>query len=125
MVKNNQLKDGLKFVNEFNPNETIIVNFYSWVSLIKGIMVFYGKKTEEEAQSIINSSPIFITPPQNYLEACLLGHEDEYYWAMVMSNGERYFEKGFDRTAPDNYFEWEDKFINDHRLERDTLIFSD
>lgn len=125
MIKNNQLKDGLVFVNEENPSEYVMVNFFTWVNLIKGVMVFYGKKTEEEAQKIISNAPLLSIPPKNYFEACLLGHEDGYYWAMVMSHGDRYFEKGFSYTAPDDYFEWESKYIKDHNLEKNTLIFND
>jgi len=62
-------------------------------------------------------------PPQSYLEACLLGHEEEYYWAMVISHGDRYFEKGFSYAAPDSYDEWESKYIKDNNLKTNTLIY--
>ncbi len=64
-------------------------------------------------------------PPQNYLEACLLGHEEEYYWAMVISHGDRYFEKGFSYAAPGSYDEWESKYIKDNNLKTNALIFKD
>lgn len=110
-IKKSTLKDGLVFINDDNPGESVIVNFHTFVSLVKGIMVAYGNKSEGEAESIINKSPMLTAPPQNYLEACLLGHEEEYYWAMVISHGDRYFEKGFSYAAPDNYDEWERKYI--------------
>ncbi len=124
MEKNNSRKDGLIFSSESNPNEMIVVNFHSWTEIIKGIMIFYGKKTEQEAQAIIDSAPLFTIPPKNYAEACMLGHEDEYYWAMVMSHGDRYYEKGFSRNTPHDYFDWELEYIKKHNLEEKTLIFS-
>ncbi|WP_324021344.1 hypothetical protein GC090_08240 [Pantoea sp. JZ29] len=125
MAGTEKIKDGLKYVSENNSNETVTVNFYSWVNLIKGIMIFYGMKTEDEAQSIIDDNPLFNNPPHDYFEACLLGHDDEYYWAMVMSHGDRYFEKGFSRVAPDDYYEWESNYLKEHGLASETLIFSE
>jgi len=124
-IKKSTLKDGLVFINDDNPSESVIVNFYTFVSLVKGIMVAYGNKPEGEAESIINKSAMLTVPPQNYLEACLLGHEEEYYWAMVISHGDRYFEKGFSYAAPDNYDEWESKYIKDNNLKTNTLIYKD
>ncbi|WP_312118526.1 hypothetical protein [Kosakonia cowanii] len=122
-INKSTLKDGLVFINDDNPGESVIVNFYTFVSLVKGIMVVYGNKSEGEAESIINNSPVLTVPPQNYLEACLLGHEEEYYWAMVISHGDRYFEKGFSYAAPDSYEEWESKYIKDNNLKTNALIF--
>ncbi|MDY0886088.1 hypothetical protein [Kosakonia sp. CFBP8986] len=124
-IKKSTLKDGLVFINDDNPGESVIVNFYTFVSLVKGIMVAYGNKSEGEAESIINNSPMLTVLPQNYLEACLLGHEEEYYWAMVISHGYRYFEKGFSYSAPDSYDEWESKYIKDNNLKTNALIFKD
>ncbi|SCC12795.1 hypothetical protein GA0061071_106160 [Kosakonia oryzendophytica] len=125
MIENEKPQDGLLFVDENNPNDFIIFNFYTWVSIIKGIMVFYGQKTEDEAQRIINNTPLFTRPPQNYLEASLLGHEEEYYWAMVMSHGERFFDKGYSYTAPEGYLAWEDNYIQEHNLAKASLFFND
>lgn len=125
VIKKSTLKDGLVFINDDNPGETVIVNFYTFVSLVKGIMIAYGNKSEDEAESIINNAPMLTAPPQNYLEACLLGHEEEYYWAMVISHGDRYFEKGFSYAAPDSYDGWENKYINDNNLKTNSLIFKD
>jgi hypothetical protein len=124
-IKKSTLKDGLVFINDDNPGESVIVNFYTFVSLVKGIMIAYGNKSEGEAESIINNSAMLTVPPKNYLEACLLGHEEEYYWAMVISHGDRYFEKGLSYAAPDSYDEWESKYINDNNLKTNTLIFKD
>lgn len=124
-IKKSNLKDGLVFINEDNPNESVTVNFYTFVSLVKGIMIAYGKKSEGEAESIINNSPMLTAPPQNYLGACLLGHEEEYYWAMVISHGDRYFEKGFSYAAPDSYDEWESKYIADNKLKTHSLLYKD
>lgn len=124
-IKKSTLKDGLIFINYDNPNESVIVNFYTFVSLVKGITIAYGNKSEGEAESIINNSAMLTVPPQNYLEACLLGHEEEYYWAMVISHGDRYFEKGFSYSAPDSYDEWESKYIKDNNLKTNALIFKD
>lgn len=124
-IKKSTLKDGLVFINYDNPVESVIVNFYTFVSLVKGIMIAYGNKSEDEAESIINNAPMLTAPPQNYLEACLLGHEEEYYWAMVISHGDRYFEKGFSYSAPDSYDEWESKYIKDNNLKTNALIFKD
>ncbi|WP_312689902.1 hypothetical protein [Kosakonia sp.] len=125
MNENEKLQDGLVFVSADNPDEFVIVNFATWVSLIRGIMIFYGGKSEKEAQEIINNTPLFTLPPQNYLAACLLGHEEEYYWAMVMSHGDRYFDKGYSHTAPEGYLAWEDNYIKEHNLANASLIFND
>jgi len=125
VIKKSTLKDGFIFINDDNPNESVIVNFYTFVSVVKGIMSAWGNKLGGEAGSIINNSAMLTLPPQNYLEACLLGHEEEYYWAMVISHGDRYFEKGFSYAAPDSYDEWESKYINDNNLKTNTLIFKD
>ncbi|MDT3409816.1 hypothetical protein [Kosakonia cowanii] len=122
-IKKSNLKDGLVFINDDNPGESVIVNFYTFVSLVKGIMIAYGNKSEGEAESIINNSAMLTVPPQNYLEACLLGHEEEYYWAMVISHGDRYFEKGLSYAAPDSYEEWESEYIKDNNLKTNTLIY--
>lgn len=122
-IKKSNLKDGLVFINDDNPGESVIVNFYTFVSLVKGIMIDYGNKSEGEAESIINNSAMLTVPPQNYLEACLLGHEEEYYWAMVISHGDRYFEKGLSYAAPDSYEEWESEYIKDNNLKTNTLIY--
>ena len=122
-IKRSVLKDGLVFINDDNPVESVIVNLYTFVSLVKGIMIAYGNKSEDEAESIINNAPMLTAPPQNYLEACLLGHEEEYYWAMVISHGDRYFEKGFSYAAPDSYDGGESKYINDNNLKTNALIF--
>lgn len=122
-IKNSNLKDGLVFINDDNPGEFVIVNFYTFVRIVKGIMIAYGKKSEDEAESIINNSAMLTVPPQNYLEACLLGHEEKYYWAMVISHGDRYFEKGLSYAAPDSYEEWESEYIKDNNLKTNTLIY--
>ncbi|MHA8115696.1 hypothetical protein ACX122_21900 [Kosakonia cowanii] len=119
------LRDGLLFINEDNPGESVIVNFYTFVCLIKGIIIAYGKISETEAKYIINSSPMLTVPPQNYLAACLLGHEEEYYWAMITAHGERYFEKGFSYAVPNGYYEWESKYIKDHNLKTHSLVYKD
>ncbi|WP_263753779.1 hypothetical protein [Kosakonia cowanii] len=124
-IKRSTLKDGLVFINDDNPVESVIVNLYTFVSLVKGIMIAYGNKSEDEAESIINNAPMLTAPPQNYLEACLLGHEEEYYWAMVISHGDRYFEKGFSYAALGSYDEWESKYIKDNNLKTNALIFKD
>lgn len=124
-IKRSTLKDGLVFINDDNPVESVIVNLYTFVSLVKGIMIAYGNKSEDEAESIINNAPMLTAPPQNYLEACLLGHEEEYYWAMVISHGYRYFEKGFSYAALGSYDEWESKYIKDNNLKTNALIFKD
>lgn len=124
-IKKSTLKDDLLFINDDNPSESVIVNFYTFVSLVKGIIIAYGKKSEDEAEFIINNSAMLTVPPQNYLEACLLGHEEEYYWAMVISHGDRYFEKGFSYAAPDSYDEWESKYIKDNNLKTHSLLYKD
>lgn len=108
------LRDGLLFINEDNPGESVIVNFYTFVFLIKGIIIAYGEISETEAKYIINSSPMLTVLPKNYLAACLLVHEEEYYWVMITALGERYFEKGFRYAVPDDYDQWESKYIKEH-----------
>ena len=48
MIERNELRDGLVFVNESNKNESVIMNFYSWVHIIYGVIIFMEEKVKRK-----------------------------------------------------------------------------
>lgn len=48
MFENNRLIDKLVFLNESNKNESVIMNFYSWVHIIYGVIVFIEEKVKRK-----------------------------------------------------------------------------
>ncbi len=47
MNEKEKLQDGLVFVSADNTDEFVIVNFATWVSLIRGIMIFMAEKVKK------------------------------------------------------------------------------
>ncbi len=119
------IKDGIQFIDENNTNEKVIFNFHSWLSLIKGIIINYGKKSENEAESLLLNSSIVNTSLETYMAACMRSHESEYHWAMLIAFGEQYWLKGISQDEPDDYFEWESKYKKIKGLAEESFIFLD
>ena len=81
------ITDGIRFNNS---NQTIIFNHYSWVELIKAIIVGYANKTESEAERIVLASPLVRITENDYMSVALRSHESEYHWAMLIVYGDQY-----------------------------------
>lgn len=101
------ITDGIRFNNS---NQTIIFNHYSWVELIKAIIVGYANKTESEAERIVLASPLVRITENDYMSVALCSHESEYHWAMLIVYGDQYWTKGVSSNEPEGYFEWEKEY---------------
>lgn len=126
MIDKNKIVDHILFVDDKNnPKDRIIFNFHTWVEIIKGIIVKYAHKSEDEAESLIMSSYEVNNATDDYRGICVLCHELEYHWAMLIVYGNRYWEKGISELLPEDYLEWEKQYIKDHNLAEDTFEFLD
>ncbi len=114
--------DGIRFND---PDGTVTFNFYSWVELLKAIIVKYENKTETEAEALVLTSPIVSNPISDYMSAALRSHESEYHWAMLITHGEGYWKNGIDHNEPEGYIEWEKEYRDKHGLAEDSFIFDD
>lgn len=125
MIDKKKIVDHVLFVNDKNPKENIIFNFYTWVEIIKAIMVKYANKSEDEAVSLMFASPLVNNALDGYMAIVVRCHELEYHWAMELAYGEQYWQKGISSQEPEDYFEWEDQYRKDHNLAEESFVFSD
>ncbi|PRW41858.1 hypothetical protein CSC04_2549 [Enterobacter roggenkampii] len=116
------ITDGIRFNNS---NQTIIFNHYSWVELIKAIIVGYANKTESEAERIVLASPLVRITENDYMSVALRSHESEYHWAMLIVYGDQYWTKGVSSNEPEGYFEWGKEYKEKNKLAENNFIFSD
>ncbi|MDR9946454.1 hypothetical protein MX989_10220 [Enterobacter sichuanensis] len=79
--------DGIRFNDS---NESVVFNYYSWVELIKAIIVKYANKTEGEAERIVLASPLVRITENDYMSVALRSHESEYHWAMLIAYGDQF-----------------------------------
>ncbi|AHW93952.1 hypothetical protein [Enterobacter asburiae] len=114
--------DGIRFNDS---NDIIVFNYYSWVELIKAIIVKYANKTESEAERIVLASPLVRITENDYTSVALRSHESEYHWAMLIAYGDQYWTKGVSSNEPEGYFEWEKEYKKKNKLAEDNFIFSD
>lgn len=80
--------DGIRFNDS---NESVVFNYYSWVELIKAIIVKYANKTEGEAERIVLASPLVRITENDYMSVALRSHESEYHWAMLIAYGDQFW----------------------------------
>ena len=113
--------DGLRF---YNSEECIVFNFYSWVELLKAIIVKYANKTESEAERLVLNSPIACGQVNDFMSVAIRGHESEYHWAMLIVHGERYWMNGIELDEPNGYFDWEKEYRRTHGLKETCFEFS-
>lgn len=121
----NKFSDGLLFKNENDPSETVIFNYYSWVEIIKAIIVKYADRTLNEAELLIENSKTINSPIENYMDAMVLCHDFEYHWAMLIVYGDQYWLRGISSQEPNGYFEWETQYRKDHNLAEESFVFID
>lgn len=113
----------LKFTDE-KTQDTIVVYFSSWLSIIKGILIKYAHKTEKEANEILKKG--YYKKPTSYFQAIAMAYELEYHWAMLGAYGEMYWlaeNGGVSSQEPDDYFDWyDDSYIKENNL-KEPFIF--
>jgi hypothetical protein len=109
------MKDNIVILDSVTK-EKVIFNELTFKTLIKGILEKYANKSESEAKQLISEFKYFSKPIQSINDALFFSHESEYHWAMVIAYGEQYWQKGIDSEAPDEYDEWEKKYIKAYNL---------
>ncbi|MTD28228.1 hypothetical protein [Erwinia sorbitola] len=125
MMDKNKIVDQISFINDKKPTENIIFNFHTWVEIIKAIMVKYANKSEDEAESLMFSSPLVKNALDGYMAIVVRCHELEYHWAMELAYGEQYWQKGISSQEPEDYLMWDEKYRKDHNLAEESFVFSD
>lgn len=125
MMDKSKIIDHIIFVNEKKTTENIVFNFYTWIEIIKAIMVRYANKSEDEAMLLMFSSPLVNKALDNYMAVVVRCHELEFHWAMELVYGEQYWEKGISYQEPDDYLEWDKQYRKEHNLAEDSFVFSD
>jgi len=111
--------DGIRFNDS---NESVVFNYYSWVELIKAIIVKYANKTEGEAERIVLASPLVRITENDYMSVALRSHESEYHWAMLIAYGDQFWTKGVSPNEPEGYFEWEKEYKKKINWQKITLF---
>lgn len=117
------IQDNLIFTNEENPKEKVIVNFYSWVRLVEGIIVHYCHKSPEEARALVESSAVYQRGVQSYIGAGMISHEHEYNWALFINYSNNYWEHGISSDVPTDFYDWYNQFILENHLAEDTFDY--
>jgi hypothetical protein len=107
------MNDLLIFTDE-KTGDRAGMHYRSWLSIIRGILVKYARRTVKDANAILEKS--YYRKPEDYQEVVLTGHETEYHWAMLGAHGEQYWLKGVSPEEPDGYFEWYDTYIKENNL---------
>lgn len=79
MMDKNKIVDHILIVDDKDPKNKVIFNFHTWVEIIKGIMMKYAHKSEEEAESLVMSSYEVNHATEYYGGICVLCHELEYH----------------------------------------------
>ena len=119
--------DNILFINPENPKEQTIFNFRTWCMLIEGIIVKYGHKTDEGANTILINSHLYkclIEDIRKKDDEGLLfyQHELEYHWAMLLTYGEMYWHNGISVVEPEGFDNWESQYIEEHNLAESSFI---
>ncbi|WP_099125232.1 hypothetical protein [Xenorhabdus stockiae] len=116
MIDKKNIIDGIVFADEDNPNEKVIFNFYTWVEVLKAIIVKYSNKSESEAEHLVLNHPAVYLPRNSSRSLATLSHESEYKWAMVIVYGHGYWQRGIPAYEPEGFDEWEEQYRKDHGL---------
>lgn len=117
-----EYKDDIKFTDS-ETGEVLIFNFKTWISVIQGIMMKYARKTEQEAKRLIEAKSFVI--PQTYDQVIFYSHDTEFHWAMLVTYGEGYWQRGIDSNEPIDYLDWESQYRIDNSLKEESFEFID
>ncbi|WP_268846616.1 hypothetical protein [Flavobacterium aestivum] len=115
-------KDSIKFI-DLETEEQLIFNFKTWISVIQGIIVKYANKSEKEAKHLIEARNFTI--PKNYGQVIYYSHDTEFHWAMLITYGDGYWQRGISSDEPSDYMEWELHYRIDNSLKEESFEFVD
>ena len=118
------VKDGLVFVDN-DSNEEVVFNYYTFREIIVGILMQYAGETEAHARKLVESFSYFDKPIETYSDVVFFSRETEYHWAMLIKHGDGYWLKGISPDLPEDYYEWEDKFIVENNLSKSSFEFDE
>ncbi|MCX1348375.1 hypothetical protein JDU35_19045 [Escherichia coli] len=125
LIDKSNITDGIVFKDNENQGEVIVFNFFTWVEIIKAIMMKYAGKNEQESDNLFFSSVLFKNLKiESYNDVTFYSHEVEYHWAMLIAYGELYWEKGISSQEPEGYFEWEAQYRKNHNLAEESFEFN-
>ncbi|WP_340618492.1 hypothetical protein [Xenorhabdus entomophaga] len=115
MIDRKNIIDGIVLTDEIDPNKKVIFNFYTWVEVLKAIIVKYANKSESEAENLLLNHPA-VYLPTTYSNIWTLSHESEYEWAMAIVYGHGYWQRGIPAYEPEGFEEWEEQYRKEHNL---------
>ncbi|PHM64986.1 hypothetical protein Xsto_02448 [Xenorhabdus stockiae] len=107
---------GIIITHEDNPNKKLIFNFYSWVEVLKAIIIKYANKSESEAEYLVLNHSAVCSSIDDYMSVGLRSHDLEYNWAMFIAYGHEYWLKGIPSQEPEGFEEWEEQYRKKHNL---------
>ncbi|EHD2975729.1 hypothetical protein JRT79_005186, partial [Escherichia coli] len=80
LIDKSNITDGIVFKDNENQGEVIIFNFFTWVEIIKAIMMKYAGKNEQESDKLFFSSVLFNNLKiESYNDVTFYSHEVEYH----------------------------------------------
>lgn len=85
----------------------------------------YAGEPEARARELVEKFSYFEKPVETYTDVIFFSHETEYHWAMLIKYGDGYWLRGISPDLPDDYFEWEDKFIAENNLSESSFEFDE
>ena len=118
----NEAIDGIELIDETSKDK-IIFNHKTWLSIIKGIIITYAKKSSSEADAAITRAQYLDAPLKSYMSAVLYSHDEEYHWAMLAIYGNNYWTNGIQSNLPPEYDEWLDSYIKNNMLQKESFEF--
>lgn len=117
-------EDGLVIEDGTPLRERLVFNQYSFLEVLKGLLIKYAHKTPQQADLLIRSDEYLAEPKPSYMKACLIAHESEYHWAMLIAHGALYWQNGVSEVLPKGYFARKDEYRKEHNLARLSFEFS-
>ncbi|MBD2805889.1 hypothetical protein ID855_14525 [Xenorhabdus sp. ZM] len=119
MNKEIDIVDGVVFINENNPDRTVVFNIYTWVEMLKAIVIKYANKSESEARDIVLNSHVVSNIRSGDISLkniWTLEVETEYEWEMFIIYGDEYWLKNIPAYEPARFYEWEAQYRKGYNL---------
>jgi hypothetical protein len=120
--KKMEYRDNIKFIDK-ESEEQLLFNFKTWITVMQGIIIKYTNKTEQEARNLIEAR--FFVIPESYEQVTFYSHETEFHWAMLITYGDGYWQRGISSNEPSDYMEWESQYRIDNSLKEESFEFID
>ena len=108
------MMENLLIFTDHKTGDKVGIYYNSWLSIIKGILIKYAHKSNEDINMIIEKK--YYQRPENYYDVLAMSHELEYHWAMLGAFGEQYWLRGISSKEPNDYFEWRENYIKKDNL---------